>query len=297
MPYKSKRGPALGDDNARKSPRIKEAEAPDAKMGTAAVLKAMSQEQALPPGEAGVRAEGTTARTIRQRGLIIELDDPPTATGEVAPEDHDKDGTGIGQVWQVATDILCDWLESHPQWVHQQGRSLELGAGVGIAGMAVARLGGEVVLTNYHPRVLSRLRANVALNGLDQRAFVQPLDWAVPADDLPRCRLVFGADLAFAQRSAAKCAERVRQLCGGVFLYAHQERRAIFMGPEGRLQREATDSGLDALLDNIAPLQCRRLWERDLPEGERVVLLALGTPTALDALPSLPGASTSAPLN
>jgi predicted nicotinamide N-methyase len=230
----------------------------------------------------------TTITTVQQRGLTLELDDPPSSSCEVAPEDHGKDGTGIGQIWQGATDLLCDWLEAHSQWVLQQGRSLELGAGVGLAGLLVAKLGGEATLTDHHPKVLSRLRANVALNGLEQRASVQLLDWSVPASDPPRRRLVFGADLAFAQRSAAQCAERARELlCDeGVFLYAHQERRAIFMGADGQVQREASDSGLDALLAAAAPLECRRLRERELPDqGERVVLLALGMEAALDAVP------------
>ena len=226
-----------------------------------------------------------TAHTVQQRGLTLELDDPPSPC-DIAPEDHSKDGTGIGQVWQAATDLLCDWLESHPQWLSEQGRSLELGAGVGVAGMLVAKMGAEVTITDFHPRVVSRLRANVALNGLDPLASVALLDWGVPTSDFQRYRLVFGADLAFAQRSAAQCAARVRELCDGVFLYAHQERHAIFMGPDGQVQREATDSGLDSLLEAASPLECRQLSERDLPEGERVVLLALGAPAALAALPS-----------
>ena len=225
-----------------------------------------------------------TAHIVQQRGLTLELDDLSSRC-DIAPEDHSKDGTGVGQVWQAATDLLCDWLESHPQWLKEQGRSLELGAGVGVAGMLVAKMGAEVTITDYHPRVVSRLRANVALNGLDPLVSVAPLDWSVPTSDFQRYRLVFGADLAFAQRSAAQCAARVQELCEGVFLYAHQERHAIFMGPDGQVRREATDSGLDSLLKAASPLVCRQLCKRDLPEGERVVLLALGAPAALAALP------------
>ena len=234
-----------------------------------------------------LRNRGSATRgmhTVQQRGLTLELDDPP-GPRDVAPEDHSKDGTGIGQIWQAATDLLCDWLELHSQWLQEQGRCLELGAGVGVAGMLVAKLGSEVTLTDGHPGVVSRLRANVALNGLDRLASVALLDWDVPVNDGQRYRLVLGADLAFAQRSAAQCAARVRELCDGVFLYAHQERHAIFMGTDGQVQREATDSGLDSLLEAISPLESRRLCERDLPDGERVVLLALGAQAALAALP------------
>ena len=74
-------------------------------------------------------------RRIEQRGLKLELDElEQLDTAAVAPEDHAKDGTGIGQVWQAATDVLCDWVESHPRWVAGRGRCLELGAGVGVVG-------------------------------------------------------------------------------------------------------------------------------------------------------------------
>ena len=170
---------------------------------------------------------------------------------------------------------------------------LELGAGLGVPGMLVARMGAQVTLTDYHPVVLSRLRANITLNGLDAAASVECLDWgASRAGDRARFRLLIGADLAFAERSAALLARTAQGLMrhddgAGVFIYAHQERRAIYMGSDGEVKREPTDSGLDALLASVAPLQSRQIHTRTTADGERVSLLAIGTPEVIQRVPVL----------
>ena len=224
---------------------------------------------------------------------MLELDEPPGSSTQLAPQDHAKDGTGVGQVWQAATDLLCEWLETRLQFVLRQGPCLELGAGLGVAGMVLARMGARVTLTDYHPIVLSRLRANVSLNGLEAATSVERLDWGTsrPGADRSRFRLLIGADLAFAERSAALLARTVREHMRdvGVFVYAHQERLAIYMGSDGEVKREPTDSGLDKLLASIAPLQSRQIHTRTTADGDRVSLLAIGTPGAIQRVPSLVG--------
>ena len=230
------------------------------------------------------------SRLIEQHGLTLELDEPPGSSTQLAPDDHAKDGTGVGQVWQAATDLLCEWLESCPQFVLRQRSCLELGAGLGVAGMLVARMGTDVTITDYHPLVLSRLQANVSLNGLDAAASVECLEWgAVIGAERQRFSLIIGADLAFAERSAALLAQTAQEQLSevGVFVYAHQERRAIFMGSDGEVKREPTDSGLDALLASIAPLQIRQIHTRTTADDERVSLLAIGTLGAIERVPAL----------
>lgn len=48
-------------------------------------------------------------------------------------------------------------------------RCIELGAGVGLVGLSLARLGAEVTLTDK-PALLSLLKGNVARNWLGERA-------------------------------------------------------------------------------------------------------------------------------
>ena len=58
------------------------------------------------------------------------------------------------------------------------------------------------------------------------------------------------------------------------------------MGSDGTVQREPSDTGLDALLGGLAPpLERRLLRTRETAEGEPVSLLALGRRAALRALP------------
>ena len=72
-----------------------------------------------------------------------------------------------------------------------------------------------------------------------------------------------------------------------VFVYAHQERRAIYMGSDGEVKREPTDSGLDALLASVAPLQSRQIHARTTADGERVSLIAIGAPEVIQRVPAL----------
>ena len=114
---------------------------------------AASSDATAPPPAKRLRE----TRRVEQHGLTLELDEPPGSSTQLAPQDHAKDGTGVGQVWQAATDLLCAWLESCPQFVLRHAPCLELGAGLGVPGMLVARMGAQVTLTDYHPVVLSRL--------------------------------------------------------------------------------------------------------------------------------------------
>ncbi|KAJ3187172.1 hypothetical protein HDU85_007210 [Gaertneriomyces sp. JEL0708] len=64
-------------------------------------------------------------------------------------------------------------------------RILELGSGTGLAGIVAARIGRslypkfEIVLTDYHPNVLSNLRRNVHANNVDACTLVGMLDWTI----------------------------------------------------------------------------------------------------------------------
>jgi predicted nicotinamide N-methyase len=57
---------------------------------------------------------------------------------------------------------------------------LELGAGCGAVGLALALGGDEALLTDNQPEVLTLLRDNVERNGLGRRASVEALDWDRP---------------------------------------------------------------------------------------------------------------------
>jgi len=58
------------------------------------------------------------------------------------------------------------------------GPVLELGAGLGLAGISLAKLGQRVVLIEREPVLLDRLKENVTLNCVENKCRVLSLDWA-----------------------------------------------------------------------------------------------------------------------
>lgn len=253
-------------------------------------------------------------------GLFLSLldDEATESTQSICGDEHMRrlDGTGLVCVWPAA-EALCDFLLGCSASWRPPPRVIELGCGAGLPGMLAATLGSSSVtvssqpelaihscalttialeffrsdgqLTDYHPMVLSALRAAVSRNQLDARCRVDSLDWdaEVAHGESPVWPMAVGADLAVSARGAASLARAARAVClrrtGGIFLYAHTVRRAIYRDREGTVRREATDSALDALLRHLSDLECRPLrgggTDRAQAEedGEPVRLFAFGT--------------------
>ena len=82
------------------------------------------------------------------------------------------------KVWPASV-LLARWLWQHPWLV--RGRSvLELGAGVGLAGLGAAKCGAaRVALTDINRKALQQARENARLNGIEC-VCAEHLDWAAP---------------------------------------------------------------------------------------------------------------------
>nr|KAJ3420131.1 hypothetical protein HK105_006043 [Polyrhizophydium stewartii] len=120
-------------------------------------------------------------------------------------------------------------------------RAIELGAGRGIAGMAAAALGANVVLTDIDPAI-PPLERIVAINGLAAGAVahghiagcierVAPLDWTASDAHLAALRpplfdLVLAADVVWVQDLIVPLVETLSELVhpNAVALLAHQSR-------------------------------------------------------------------------
>lgn len=72
---------------------------------------------------------------------------------------------------------------------------LELGAGLGAAGLAAAVSGHAVTLSDYEPRILDFQRVNAAANGLRGIQF-QIIDWRQPPA-LPPFDTIIGAEILY----------------------------------------------------------------------------------------------------
>lgn len=90
-------------------------------------------------------------------------------------------------VWDAAL-LLADYLQAinnHNTGGFRGARAVELGAGVGLVGMALAALGAEVVLTDQ-AYALPLLRRNVQVNFTDRKQLkapaVEPCQWGEPIE-------------------------------------------------------------------------------------------------------------------
>jgi predicted nicotinamide N-methyase len=102
-------------------------------------------------------------------------------------------------------------------------RVIELGAGVGVAGLAAARAGAEVLVTDYEPDALAFAQENAELNGLG--ISTQCLDWRDPGWP-GGFDLVVAADVVYESRNVAPLAGLVPRLLapGGRALIADPRR-------------------------------------------------------------------------
>lgn len=96
------------------------------------------------------------------------------------------------KLWDAAV-VLMQHLVDLP--VDRKRSILELGSGLGVAGITAAAAGHNVTLTENDPNALMFLQANVAQNRCD-RAKVCRLDWYQP-DLEGKFDLIVGSDLVY----------------------------------------------------------------------------------------------------
>jgi predicted nicotinamide N-methyase len=98
------------------------------------------------------------------------------------------------QPWPAAVMLVEHVLRQGPA---SAAPILELGAGLGIAGLALTQAGRRVVITDYDEDALEFVRASARLNGLDVHA-VRTLDWrGPPPETYP---LVVASDVLYGRR-------------------------------------------------------------------------------------------------
>ena len=79
-------------------------------------------------------------------------------------------------------------------------RPLELGCGIGLAGISLLKLKNakKIFFTDHHQSVLDTLKINLTKNEISEKNYiVQQLDWEHPKDDIPESDLVIGSDIVF----------------------------------------------------------------------------------------------------
>ena len=103
---------------------------------------------------------------------------------------------------------------------------LELGAGMGLPGLAAAANGRRVMLSDFDDDALEFARAAVEMNHLDGRVQVTALDWTAPLPGLGRFHTILGAEILY---HAPLYPHLKKLLCGllapgGTVFISHAER-------------------------------------------------------------------------
>lgn len=99
------------------------------------------------------------------------------------------------EIWPAALG-LAQWFASRDvAGGGPRSAARELGCGVGLAGIALARLGWQVEATDYVEDALVFANHNARRNGVDGRHRVSYLDWSHPVGR--PCEFLVGSDVAY----------------------------------------------------------------------------------------------------
>eukprot|EP01043_Picozoa_sp_COSAG02_P048140 COSAG02_NODE_4696_length_5085_cov_2.504813_7_plen_330_part_00 len=185
--------------------------------------------------------------------------------------DQSMDTTGL-DLWTPAVRLFVSFLQSDrgQQLVLPASniplRVLELGAGLGAAGLFAAQcMGSQVIslcLTDGAECVLPLLQQNASLNllhdgtcavaerlrfgndGDGRKALATAMGRLSASDQSPPRLLVIGCEVLFCRSQAAALLRTLRHLLchpghegGSIALFSHTVRRTIFAGPDGQLMR------------------------------------------------------------
>lgn len=172
---------------------------------------------------AGPASSGRLTRTFTfgpsplKEEIRVTLSDAPMENGDY--------GTLGAQTWGGAC-VMADMIVEDPAQFGIPERSgsdklrvLELGAGTGLVGLAIAHLlrlrsvDSEVVLSDFHPTILKNLQANVEANFSESSSGLVhiravPLDWSkFTTEDAQRTALgsfdiIVGADIIYEEQHA-----------------------------------------------------------------------------------------------
>ncbi|MFC1525285.1 methyltransferase [Candidatus Latescibacterota bacterium] len=150
------------------------------------------------------------------------------------------------------------WAEIWPaslalsRWLHRARVTppakvvLELGCGVGLVGVALARLGWRVESTDFVEDALIFATHNADINGVTPRHRVAYLDWSHPVGEPTDC--VVASDVAYEKKSQPYLARVMRRLLvPGGRLYISDPKRPASQPFFASLERLGYDHQIDGI--------------------------------------------------
>lgn len=166
-----------------------------------------------------------TPLTVRTHHLeILQVDDlEPLLAGKDPFKDVESFPFWV-KIWEASL-VLADLMASMPP---RPGQTLlELGAGLGVPGLAAAAAGYQVTLSDYEQYILNFQKVNAAASKVEQQVNHALIDWLSPPDDLPRYDTIIGAEILFRETFFAPLISIFRTYLkpGGTIYLAHDVRR------------------------------------------------------------------------
>lgn len=161
---------------------------------------------------------GAASRSLCHRMLFW------TRPEHLEPLEQDGGGgqaTGL-RVWPCCIG-LASILEQHGAFAGL--RALELGAGTGVAGIVLAKLGAHVTLTDFEPKCLALCRRNARENGVAGCTRTARLAWEAPASRAE----------AEAEASALGLQGHLDLIIGSDLVYGGHANATLLLGVLGRL--------------------------------------------------------------
>eukprot|EP00933_Yihiella_yeosuensis_P037599 TRINITY_DN31594_c0_g1_i2.p1 TRINITY_DN31594_c0_g1~~TRINITY_DN31594_c0_g1_i2.p1 ORF type:complete len:197 (-),score=32.98 TRINITY_DN31594_c0_g1_i2:514-1068(-) len=111
------------------------------------------------------------SRSVTEEGIIIHQESPY----------RDSMHLVWGNIlWDagLALSKFFAWQEQEKAGRFASKRILELGAGTGVVGLTLGKLGACVTMTDCEPEVMSLLRKNAAANGISSSSSFAEVDWS-----------------------------------------------------------------------------------------------------------------------
>jgi predicted nicotinamide N-methyase len=117
----------------------------------------------------------------------------------------------FGTVWPSARALAETLVERKESFAGK--RILEVGCGLAIPSLVAAKLGAEVVATDFHPEVPRFLESNLKINQVSSVRY-ERIDWSKGFPDLGKFDWIIGSDILYERQHALLLARVVSQYMG-----------------------------------------------------------------------------------
>ncbi|MBK9656753.1 MAG: SAM-dependent methyltransferase [Rhodanobacteraceae bacterium] len=164
----------------------------------------------------------------------------------------------FGQIWPSGC-VLARAMFAHDI---EGKRILELGCGLALASLVLARRGADITASDHHPLAEQFLAYNAGLNGLPMPVY-RDLPWTAQAAELGKFDLIIGSDILYERGHSALLAALLERL-------AHAQAEIVISDPgrgnSGRMTHALLAQGYRASedrqafeIDELAPFRGRVL--------------------------------------